>query len=66
MTREGALALAADLDADVTRLVHTAHYYPADEAFAEPLAVDGEGYRLDATGVTRLEVDAPTSASTTD
>ena len=66
MTREGALALAADLDADVTRLVHTAHYYPADEAFAEPLAVDGERYRLDATGVTRLEVDAPTSASTTD
>ena len=66
MTREGALALAADLDADVTRLVHTAHYYPADEAFAEPLAVDGEGYRLDATGVTRLEADTPTSASTTD
>jgi phosphoribosyl 1,2-cyclic phosphate phosphodiesterase len=64
MTREGALALAADLDAAVTRLVHTAHYYPVDEAFAEPLAVDGEQYRLDTTGVTRL--DTATSASTTD
>ncbi|WP_135821172.1 MBL fold metallo-hydrolase [Halostella litorea] len=44
MTREGALALAADLDADRTRIVHAAHFYPADEAFAEPLAVDGEVY----------------------
>jgi phosphoribosyl 1,2-cyclic phosphate phosphodiesterase len=46
MTREGALALADDLDADRTRLVHAAHYYPADEAFADPLAVDGEQYSL--------------------
>ncbi|WP_048077896.1 MBL fold metallo-hydrolase [Halorubrum sp. AJ67] len=46
MTREGALALADDLDADRTRLVHLAHFYPADEAFAEPLAVDGEVYEL--------------------
>ncbi|MFB6312258.1 MAG: MBL fold metallo-hydrolase [Salinirussus sp.] len=46
LTREGALDLAADLDADVTRLVHAAHYYPADEAFEEPLAVDGETYEL--------------------
>jgi phosphoribosyl 1,2-cyclic phosphate phosphodiesterase len=46
MTREGALDLAAELDADRTRLVHLAHYYPADEAFAEPLAVDGEQYDL--------------------
>ncbi len=46
MTREGALALAADLDADRVRLVHVAHYYPADEAFEEPLAVDGERYVL--------------------
>ncbi|MFB6304624.1 MAG: MBL fold metallo-hydrolase, partial [Haloferacaceae archaeon] len=46
MTREGALDLAAELDADRTRLVHVAHYYPADEAFAEPLAVDGETYDL--------------------
>jgi len=46
MTREGALALADDLDADETRLVHVSHFYPADEAFAEPLAVDGEQYQL--------------------
>jgi len=46
MTREGALALADDLNADRTRLVHVAHYYPADEAFAEPLAWDGERYEL--------------------
>jgi phosphoribosyl 1,2-cyclic phosphate phosphodiesterase len=46
MTREGALDLAAELDADETRLVHVAHFYPADEAFAEPLAVDGERHEL--------------------
>jgi len=46
MTREGALALADELDAARTRLVHLAHYYPVDEAFAEPLAVDGEVYEL--------------------
>lgn len=46
MTREGALALADDLNAARTRLVHTAHFYPPDEAFEEPLAVDGETYDL--------------------
>ncbi|SNR37763.1 MBL fold metallo-hydrolase [Halorubrum vacuolatum] len=46
MTREGALALAEELNAARTRLVHIAHYYPAEEAFAEPLAVDGEAYEL--------------------
>ena len=46
MTREGALALAEELDASEVRLVHVAHYYPADEAFEEPLAVDGEEYVL--------------------
>ncbi|SDN00087.1 phosphoribosyl 1,2-cyclic phosphate phosphodiesterase [Halogranum gelatinilyticum] len=46
MTREGALELADELEADVTRLVHTAHFYPVDEAFEEPLAVDGEQYDL--------------------
>ena len=46
MTREGALALADDLDADRTRLVHVSHFYAADEAFEEPLAVDGETYEL--------------------
>ncbi|MFB6071420.1 MAG: MBL fold metallo-hydrolase [Halobacterium sp.] len=46
MTREGALALADDLDAAETRLVHVSHYYPADEAFADELAVDGETFEL--------------------
>ncbi|SEW15510.1 MBL fold metallo-hydrolase [Natrinema salifodinae] len=46
MTREGALALAEELGAERTRLVHVAHFYPADEAFEEPLAVDGERYVL--------------------
>ncbi|MGQ3411274.1 MBL fold metallo-hydrolase [Natrinema sp. LN54] len=46
MTREGALAMAEKLDADRTRLVHLAHFYPVEEAFAEPLAVDGETYVL--------------------
>ncbi|WP_137289346.1 MBL fold metallo-hydrolase [Natronorubrum halophilum] len=46
MTREGALELADDLNADRTRLVHLAHYYPATEAFEEPLAIDGETYVL--------------------
>jgi len=46
MTREGALSLADELDAEQVRLVHLAHYYPVDEAFAEPLAVDGEYYEL--------------------
>jgi phosphoribosyl 1,2-cyclic phosphate phosphodiesterase len=46
MTREGALGLAAELEAERTRLVHLAHFYPPDEAFEEPLAVDGERYEL--------------------
>jgi phosphoribosyl 1,2-cyclic phosphate phosphodiesterase len=46
MTREGALALAADLDPDETLLVHCSHYYPPDEAFEPPLAVDGATRRL--------------------
>ncbi|MFP8955299.1 MBL fold metallo-hydrolase [Natrialbaceae archaeon A-CW3] len=46
MTREGALALAEELEATTTRLVHVAHFYPADEAFEEPLAIDGERYQL--------------------
>ncbi len=46
MTREGALALADELEAERTRLVHVAHYYPPEEAFEEPLAVDGEQYTL--------------------
>jgi phosphoribosyl 1,2-cyclic phosphate phosphodiesterase len=46
MTREGALAMAEELNAAQTRLVHLAHFYPADEAFEEPLAIDGEQYEL--------------------
>ena len=46
MTREGAIRLGEDLNADETRLVHLAHYYPVNEAFEEPLAVDGEVYEL--------------------
>ncbi|MDZ7729755.1 MAG: MBL fold metallo-hydrolase [Natrialbaceae archaeon] len=46
MTREGALDLASELGASTTRLVHLAHFYPADEAFDEPLAIDGEQYSL--------------------
>ena len=42
MTREGALGLADELEADALRLIHASHYYPADEAFEDPLAVDGE------------------------
>jgi phosphoribosyl 1,2-cyclic phosphate phosphodiesterase len=46
MTIEGAEALAADLGADRYRLVHVSHFVPADRAFTEPLAVDGEFYAL--------------------
>jgi phosphoribosyl 1,2-cyclic phosphate phosphodiesterase len=46
MTREGALALAEELEVGEVRLVHTAHYYPPDEAFASALAVDGEVHRI--------------------
>jgi phosphoribosyl 1,2-cyclic phosphate phosphodiesterase len=46
MTREGALALAEELDATQARLVHAAHFYPAEEAFEAALAVDGEQYLL--------------------
>jgi len=42
----GALAMAEQLNADRTRLVHLAHFYPAEEAFEEPLAIDGEEYVL--------------------
>lgn len=46
MTKEGALAMGEELNASETRLVHVAHFYPASEAFEEPLAVDGEVYDL--------------------
>lgn len=46
LTQEGALALAADLDATRVRLIHASHYYPATEAFDDPVARDGERWEL--------------------
>ncbi|WP_435100465.1 MBL fold metallo-hydrolase [Halarchaeum sp. P4] len=46
MTKEGALALADDLNADELRVVHVAHRYPPEEAFEEPLGIDGEVFEL--------------------
>ncbi|GGN12716.1 MBL fold metallo-hydrolase [Halarchaeum nitratireducens] len=46
MTREGAVSLADDLNAAELRVVHVAHRYPPNEAFAAPLAVDGETFSL--------------------
>ncbi|MFW5922154.1 MAG: MBL fold metallo-hydrolase [Halodesulfurarchaeum sp.] len=46
MTREGALALAAELDAEQVRLVHLSHRYPVEEAFDPELGVDGEQIEL--------------------
>jgi phosphoribosyl 1,2-cyclic phosphate phosphodiesterase len=46
MTIEGARRLAGELAADDYRLVHLSHYIPADEAFDEDMAVDGERFEL--------------------
>jgi phosphoribosyl 1,2-cyclic phosphate phosphodiesterase len=46
MTIEGAQSLGRELDAAETRVVHVSHYVPVDEAFEDPLAVDGERYEL--------------------
>jgi phosphoribosyl 1,2-cyclic phosphate phosphodiesterase len=46
MTVEGARALAERLDADDYRLVHLSHYIPAEEAFDDDMAVDGERFEL--------------------
>jgi phosphoribosyl 1,2-cyclic phosphate phosphodiesterase len=46
MTREGALALADELGAEEVALVHCSHFYPPEEAFEAPLAVDGQRYDL--------------------
>ncbi|WP_123535088.1 MBL fold metallo-hydrolase [Halosimplex salinum] len=46
MTVEGAQALGEDLDAAETRVVHVSHFLDADDAFEEPLAVDGEYFEL--------------------
>lgn len=46
LTHEGALALAAEVDAERVRLIHASHYYPAARAFDDPLARDGERWAL--------------------
>jgi len=46
MTFEGARALGAAVNAGETRIVHVSHFTPAEEAFEEPLAVDGERFAL--------------------
>ncbi|MFC7176872.1 MBL fold metallo-hydrolase [Halosegnis marinus] len=46
MTTEGAVALADELDAEDYRVVHVSHFPSPDEAFGDPLAVDGERYEL--------------------
>lgn len=44
LTHEG--ALADDVGPKRVRLVHALHYYPADRAFDDPLARDGERWEL--------------------
>ena len=46
MTLTGARDFAADIDPDDYRIVHTAHFVPADRAFADDIAVDGERFTL--------------------
>jgi phosphoribosyl 1,2-cyclic phosphate phosphodiesterase len=46
MTAAGAQALGEDLDATETRAVHVSHFFDADRAFEDPLAVDGERFEL--------------------
>ena len=46
MTIEGAVAMGAELNAEETRVVHVAHFVPAEDAFDDPLAIDGERYHL--------------------
>ena len=46
MTIEGARQLGDRLDARETRLVHLSHYIPADRAFDDDMAVDGEQFEL--------------------
>ena len=46
MTIEGARALSGDLDATDHRLVHLSHYIPAEEAFDDDMAIDGDRFSL--------------------
>ncbi len=42
MTLPGARDFAAEIEADDYRIVHIAHYVPADRAFADDIGLDGE------------------------
>lgn len=46
MTIEGARSMATTLEADDYRIVHLSHYIPADEAFDDDMAVDGQRFEL--------------------
>jgi len=46
MTLSGAREFAGDIRAETYRIVHTAHFVPAEQAFAEDIAVDGERFSL--------------------
>jgi phosphoribosyl 1,2-cyclic phosphate phosphodiesterase len=46
MTLSGARDFAADIDPEAYRIVHTAHFVPADRAYADDIAVDGERFTL--------------------
>jgi Metal-dependent hydrolases of the beta-lactamase superfamily I len=46
MTLPGARAFATEINPEDYRLVHTAHYVPADRAFSDDIAVDGERFSL--------------------
>jgi phosphoribosyl 1,2-cyclic phosphate phosphodiesterase len=46
MTLVGARDFAADIEADDYRIVHTAHYVPANRAFADDIGLDGERFTL--------------------
>lgn len=46
MTLRGARDFAGDIEAAEYRIVHTAHYVPADLAFADDIALDGERFTL--------------------
>lgn len=46
MTKRGALDMAEELKADEMRIVHVGHRYPREEAFEQPLAIDGEQFSV--------------------
>ncbi|MFC7026762.1 MBL fold metallo-hydrolase [Halomicroarcula sp. GCM10025324] len=46
MTLRGSRDFVAAIEPDDYRIVHTAHYVPADRAFADDIALDGERFSL--------------------